>query len=292
MRSMTGFGAATGTVAAGKVTAEVRSVNHRFLDVRVVLPREYGAWEGEIRDLVRGMIDRGRVELFVTRTTRGSTKGRRIDIRQDLARAYVRALRRLKAEMKLGGEVGVEVLTAIPDLVRVSEVAGDPTHESAGVRRVVRQALNALGRDRRREGGFLAKDMRARVRMLEQLVANLERALPGVLRGLRDRAARRLRHLAAGVEIDPQRLAQEAAVLAERADVTEEIVRIRSHLPAMKTLLGASGPVGKRIEFLLQELQREINTVGAKVGDARVGALVLDAKAVLEKLREQVQNVE
>jgi uncharacterized protein (TIGR00255 family) len=194
--------------------------------------------------------------------------------------------------MKLAGEVDVGLLRGVPDLVSLTEVPVDTAREMPGVRRVVQQALAALCRDRDREGSYLGRDMRARVRKLEQLLARLHRLLPSVVRGLRDRAQERMRRLAGGVEVDVQRLAQEAAILAERADVTEELVRIGSHLVALRALLRARGPVGKRIDFLLQELHREVNTVGSKVGDPQIAPLVLEAKAELEKLREQVQNVE
>jgi uncharacterized protein (TIGR00255 family) len=289
---MTGFGAASAHAAGIRVGAEVRTVNHRFLDVRIGLPREYGPWEGEIRELVRAVIDRGRVEVHVHRAARRDGKGAEVEVRSEVARAYVRALRRLRTEMKLAGDVDVRALAGVPGLVVVSEQPVDGPGEMAAVRRVVRGALAALQRERAREGRLLARDMRARVAEMGRVVERLARDLPNVVIALRDRAAERLRRLAAGIDIDPQRLAQEAAVQAERVDVTEEIVRLRSHLGALAALCVRRDPVGKRIEFLLQELQREINTVGAKVGDARLGALVVEAKAIIEKLREQVQNVE
>jgi uncharacterized protein (TIGR00255 family) len=134
--------------------------------------------------------------------------------------------------------------------------------------------------------------MRVRVRKLERLLAELRRSLPDVIASVKQRAGERMRRVAGGIDVDPQRLAQEAAILAERADVTEETVRIASHLGALRGLLRSSEPVGKRVEFLLQEIHREVNTVGSKVGDLRVAGLVLEAKAEIEKLREQVQNVE
>jgi uncharacterized protein (TIGR00255 family) len=291
MRSMTGFGAASVPVAGARVAIEVRSVNHRFLDTRIVLPREYARWEGDLRELVRDAVARGRLELTVSRTA-GSSGRVRIDVRQDVARAYVRALRKLKREMKLTGDVDLQLLSNVPDLVHVKEAAADPAREIGAVRRAVREALTALGRERQREGAHLGRDMQRRVQKLERLVRDLRRCLPHVMADLKKRAAERMRRLAGGVDVDPQRLAQEAAILTERADVTEEIVRMGSHLGALKKLLTSTDPVGKRIEFLLQELHREINTVGSKVGDLRVAGLVLDAKAELEKLREQVQNVE
>jgi uncharacterized protein (TIGR00255 family) len=204
----------------------------------------------------------------------------------------VRALRRLKADMKLAGEIDIGAVGAVPELVRVVEAPIDLQREIRSVHRVVRQALAALVRDRQREGRHLARDMTGWARSLEAVVTHIEGAAPRVVRDLRDRAADRIRRLAAGASVEPQRLAQEAAIVAERADVTEELVRLRSHLSVLKRLLRAAEPVGKRIEFVLQELQRETNTLGAKMGDPDVAARVLDAKAAIEKLREQVQNVE
>ena len=292
MRSMTGFGAAASAVPGGRIAAEARSVNHRFLDVRIVVPREYMRWEGELREMVRGTADRGRVELVVTRTPTSPVKNLRVEVRREVARAYVKALRQLKADMRLEGKVDLRLLGSIPDLVHVSEAPVDPAREMPGVRRVVKQALEALFRDRRREGAYLGRDMRVRVRKLEGLVSDLRRSLPGAVQTLNQRAVERMRRLAGAADIDPVRLAQEAAILAERADVTEEIVRIGSHIAALGPLLRAQEAVGKRVEFLLQEVHREFNTVGSKVGDLRMANLVLEAKAEIEKLREQVQNVE
>jgi uncharacterized protein (TIGR00255 family) len=291
MRSMTGFGAAHAAIPGGRVSAEVRSVNHRFLDARVLLPREYGRWEGELRELVRDVAARGRVELMVSRAATGDNHFR-VEVRRDVARAYITALRRLRKEMKIAGDVDLRLLSGLPDLVRVTELPVDSALEMPAVRRAVRSALVALGRDRQREGRYLGRDMRTRVQTLERIRVDLRRCLPDVIAHLKKRAEDRMRRVAGGVDIDPQRLAQEAAILTERADVTEETVRMGSHLGALKTLLRATEPAGKRIEFLLQEIHREVNTVGSKVGDLRVSRLVLDAKAELEKLREQVQNVE
>ncbi len=292
MRSMTGFGVASIAVPGGRIAAEARSVNHRFLEVRVVLPREYGRAEAEVRNLVRDAASRGRVELTVSRTPVSDRRGFRVEVREEAARAYVRALRRLKVEMKLAGEVDVGAIGAVPELVRVVETPIDFQREIRCMHRAVRQALTALVRDRRREGRHLARDMQGWARALEGVVRYIESAAPGVVRGLRDRAAARIQRLAAGASVEPQRLAQEAAIVAERADVTEELVRLRSHLSVLKRLLHTVEPVGKRIEFVLQELQREVNTLGAKMGDPGVATRVLDAKAAIEKLREQVQNVE
>jgi uncharacterized protein (TIGR00255 family) len=291
MRSMTGFGAASVTIPGGRVSAEVRSVNHRFLDARVVLPREYAQWEGDLRELVRAVASRGRVELVVSRAASGDNRFR-VEVHREVAQAYVKALRHLRKEMKLPGEVDLRLLSGMPDLVRVTELPVDAAREMPGVRRAVRSALAALDRDRQREGRCLGQDMRVRVQKLERLLAQLRRALPVVIANVKQRAGERMRRVAGGIDVDPQRLAQEAAILAERADVTEEAVRIASHLGALRGLLRSAEPIGKRVEFLLQEVHREVNTVGSKVGDLRVAGLVLDAKAEIEKLREQVQNVE
>ncbi len=292
MRSMTGYGAAALTAAGARITAEIRAVNHRFLDLRIVAPREYARWESDLRELVRGAANRGRVELYVSRVPAGKARRIRVDARPEVGRAYVQALRRLKAEMRLGGDIDVGVLSSVPGLVVVIEVPAKPEGEVDALRRVVRQALAALVRDRQREGRALATDMRARARELERVVDALEGSVPGVVGGLRTRAEERLRRLAGTVDIDPQRLVQEAAILAERGDVSEELVRLRSHLAALKQLVRGTAAVGKRIEFLLQEMQRETNTIGSKLGDPRISRLVVDGKSVLEKLREQVQNVE
>jgi uncharacterized protein (TIGR00255 family) len=293
MKSMTGFGAASIRLAnrtRGAISVETKSVNQRFLDLKLSLPKEYGAWEADVRKLVQERISRGRVELYVSREV--STNGRpRVEIDENLARAYVAEWRRLKRSLRLAGEVDLALLRGVPDLYHARETAAAPASERAALMRVVGKALRELEKSRLREGANLAADMRARVQSLEKLaVLMAERADVSRLDSRR-RIEERLRELLAG-NVDEARLVQEAAFQVERSDVTEEIVRLRSHLSGLRDLIEADDAVGKRIDFLLQEIQREVNTVASKSSDLRLTQHAVEAKGEIEKIREQVQNVE
>jgi uncharacterized protein (TIGR00255 family) len=292
MRSMTGYGAGSAEVPTARVTVEVRSVNQRFLDVKVSAPREYAAWEREVRDRVRAVAQRGRVEITVARTPVARRRRYAVAVRTELARAYVRAARELARTVDLESRLVMTDLLRLPDLFEVSEHPPDVRAELAAVRRALARALRVFDAERRREGRDLRRDMQRRVGAVQRAAARIGRRIPHAVAALYRQTKERLARFPNGGELDPGRVAQEAATLAERSDITEEMVRLESHLRALRMALRRSGPTGKRIEFLLQEMHRELNTTGAKSGDLAIGALVLEAKAEVEKLREQVQNVE
>lgn len=292
MRSMTGYGTATAAARWAQITVEVRGVNQRHLDVRVTAPREYAAWEGELRDRVRAHAERGRVDVSVVRVAAAGRRRYRVAMREELARSYVTAARALGKRLELPGEVTLADVLRLPDLFEVAEQAPDLTAELPVVRRALTAALRAFDRERRREGRHVQRDMQRRAAALRGLVAKIRKRLPHIQRALRKRVEERLGRLAEGAQIDPTRVAQELATLADRSDVTEELVRLDGHLAALDAALKGTAPAGKRVEFLLQEILRECNTTGAKAGDLATSALVLEAKGEVEKLREQVQNVE
>jgi uncharacterized protein (TIGR00255 family) len=292
MRSMTGYGVGSAGTATVRVTVEIRGVNQRYLDVRMVTPREYAPFERQLRERVQAVAQRGRVELSVARAVLAGRRPYRVAVRTELARAYVTAARMLKRQLGLAGEVALADLLRLPDLFEVSEEPPEVRGELAAVRKALGLALAAFDAERRREGRNLARDMQRRAVILKRTTAAIRRRLPEVLAAIRRQVEERLVRLVGGAELDANRVAHEVATLAERSDVTEELVRLESHLAALASALTAPGPVGKRVEFLLQEIQRELNTTGAKASDAQVTDLVLVAKGEVEKLREQVQNVE
>jgi len=289
---MTGYGAGAVEGPTARLTVEIRSVNQRFIDVKITAPREYGAWEAEIRERVRAVAQRGRIEVGVTRTPIAARRRYAVAVRAELARSYVHAVRELGRALKLDGAVALADVLRLPDLFEVSERGPELRRELPALRRALKLALRPFDAERRREGRHLRQDMRSRTARLRRLTARMRRRLPRTLRVLRRRVEGRLRRLAGRDGLDAPRVAQEVAMLAERSDITEELVRLESHLAALAGALRDPGPVGKRIEFLLQEVHRELNTVGSKGGDRLIGSLVLVAKAEAEKLREQVQNVE
>lgn len=290
MKSMTGFGSADAKAGAVTLAVEVRSVNQRHLDVKIVAPREYGAWEAELRREVAESISRGRVDVFVSRTPTAGSRG--IVVNKKVAAAYISAWRELRSEFDLEGDVSLALLQGRPEIFQSAGADIDPSCEIEVLKRVLARALDAHGRERAREGAHLARDIGAQAKQLRSLVARLRARSAGIAPRLRARLEERLKTLLEGRGAEPARLAQETAVLAERADVSEEIVRLGSHLDALTGLIKESAPVGKRVEFLLQEINRELNTIGSKAGDLEITNLVIDGKAAVEKIREQVQNVE
>lgn len=292
MRSMTGFGAGTADGAGTRITVEIRGVNQRHLDVRIAAPREYAAWEGDLRDRVRARAERGRVDVTVVRQPAAARRRYHVAVREELAVAYVEAARALGRRLHLSGEVALVDVLRLPELFEVAESPPDLRRELPVVQRALAAALTAFTRERDREGRHLQRDMRRRVATLRRLVRRIRTRVPVVQEAARRRLESRVARIASGIEMDPARIAQELGALVERSDVTEELVRLDGHLVALDAAVREAGPAGKRIEFLLQEVLREINTTGAKTADAEINGWVLTGKAEVEKLREQVQNVE
>lgn len=292
IRSMTGFGAATVDAGGVRLVVEIRGVNQRGLDVRVSGARELVAFESEIRDAVRARVERGRVEIVVQRQVPAARRRLAVTVHDDVAAAYVRAARRLARAERIPADVSLGDLLRLPDVVEIGEVERDARAETAGVRRALARALDAFDRERAREGRRLARDLRAQLAVVARSARRLRRGVPAMQRRLRRRLLERARRLGEGLDVEPGRLAYEVASLVDRGDVSEELVRLESHLDAIAATLAAGGRVGKRIEFLLQEVLRELNTTGAKVTDPALTAHVVAGKEAVEKLREQVQNVE
>lgn len=292
MRSMTGFGLGDASLTEGRVVAEIRSVNQRFLDVRARLPRELVDMTMFAEQVARERLRRGRIELIVR--TEGAVLAP-CTLDKAKARAAFLALAELRDELAPGAEVPLSLLSAVPDLF--APAAG---HELAAIRSAVKiaidRAIDAMERMCLREGEALAADMRERVATLRSLaaavVARADEAREALRRRLRERVERLLQGVEAGIEAT--RLEAEVALLAERSDITEEITRLRSHLDQFGGTLSAPGsdPCGRRLDFLLQEMVREANTLGSKAQDAAISQHVVAMKVELERLREQVQNIE
>jgi uncharacterized protein (TIGR00255 family) len=290
VRSMTGFGAAGAPIAGGRLTIELRSVNQRFLDVRVTAPREYAPWEATCREVVGKHVARGRVEVYVGRNApaRGQT---RIVVNVQAARDYVAAWKRVAAEAGIKGTLDLGLLRGA-EIFETVETPRDLRKEFPVATRALTEALATLDRARRREGRNLQRDMLGRVARLTAIERTIRAHAATVAGELQAKVQDRLQGILKASTVDPARVAQEVAYLAERSDITEELVRLRSHLDELRKLLSAGGPCGKQIEFLLQETHREINTIGSKVNQLEITRLVVEAKGEVERLREQVQNVE
>lgn len=290
MKSMTGYGSAQGSAAQASLSVEVRSVNQRFLDVKLLVPKEYGPWEVELRRRVGKVVSRGRVEVFVGR--QAAPRRATVKINHEAAAAWIRAWKSLKREFGLEGELDLSLLQGRSDIFQSPERMRPPAAELAALKRLLDQALADHSRQREREGAHLGRDMSRSLRSLKSITAKVARRLSGHGTRTRKRIEARVTTLLGNNRIDETRLVQEAAVLASRADVNEELVRLGSHIDALGELLASDGPVGKRIDFVLQEVNRELNTVASKADDITVTNLMIDGKSEVERLREQTQNLE
>jgi uncharacterized protein (TIGR00255 family) len=290
MRSMTGFGFGEVPLGAGKLGIEVRAVNHRFLDVRVRVPRELGDLTGFIEQIARERLTRGRYEVAM-RVDGMALAAPVLD--RERARAAFRALCDLRDELAPGTEVPLSLLAAIPDLF-VSSAEREVESIRASTRAAFDVAVDELDSMREREGSSLGDDLVKRLQRVRQLSREIELRSPEVLDAHRRRLRERAERLLAGndLDIDLPRLEQELALFAERCDVCEELTRLESHCGQFATLLESDDAIGRRLDFLLQEMAREVNTVGAKSPDAQVAHAVVGVKAEIERMREQVQNVE
>ena len=291
MRSMTGYGSGTATFPGGQVSIELRAVNHRFLEIKMPLPREFLAWERELRAMIEAQVKRGRLELTLTCTGR-APRAYTVNLNLELARAYREAVGRLQQDLGVTGELDLPFLAAHPELFQVTETPQPLAAEVQAAKHALQHALAALEQQRCREGKFLQRELRTRVTALDTVRRAVKDRSQIAQDAVRERLKERVTSLLQGVEIDQSRLLQEVATLAQRSDITEELVRLHSHLKALAGLLRAHEPVGKRLDFLLQEIQREVNTIGAKADDVDIRHLVVAAKEEVEKLREQAQNIE
>ena len=288
LRSMTGFGAGDLTTAAGRYVVEGRTLNHRFLEVVVRLPRELAPIEDRVRGLVQGRILRGRVEIAIMRENYGK-RARTVKVDIDLAKAFISALNDLKRAVELAGTPDLAMLAALPDFVKIEEQKEDLDAAWEGIAVGVRQAIDRLVAMRETEGARLASDLELRVRRLGQRIEDVDRRAPEVVKEHAARLARRIEELLGTAHVDEGRL---AAFFADRSDISEEITRFRSHLAQIRQHLDGPGAVGRTLEFLVQELGREANTIGSKANDLEISTAMIAVKGELESLREQIQNVE
>ena len=295
IQSMTGFGNASFAADSGPFELDVRSVNHRHLDVRVRMPRALTSLEHDFRAHIQERFARGKFDCRVA-TPEGASPAARLEVDVAAAREYLAAARELTREEGVAGELGVANLLALPGVARLVEpdYSGDALHRSAFA--ALDAALDDLGAMRSAEGEVLARDLLARIDRVVELADALEQRSGLVQESARERLRKRARQLESETGVmDEARLYQEIVIAADRLDITEEIVRLRSHVDQFRKLLGVGAPgspVGRRLEFLLQELGREANTIGSKGSDAPIAHAVVELKTEFERLREQVQNVE
>ena len=290
--SMTGYGRAVVESEGLRVTIELRSVNHRFLDTSFKLPRAWMALEQELAGLIRGRLGRGRIEVFARRQLLGDESGVEVHIDSTLARSICEAAGELAEELRVDGSLGVRELLGMSGVLTSRERPIDASTEAPQVVAAMEQALDALLNMRRAEGQRLAEDLLERIGKVADTTESIAEEAAAIPDQIFARVQRRVTELLDQLDVDPHRLAQEAALLADKAGVDEEIIRLRAHVAAVREQLGQEGPIGRRLEFLVQEMGRETNTIGSKSASSSISGRVVDLKSELEKIREQVANLE
>ena len=288
-RSMTGYGAGTAETADYRVVVEMKAVNQRFLEIAPHMPRAFGAWEGDLRDLIRTRVARGKLDVYVSFEDR-SEKRYAVHVNEGLARAYYAALGRVAHALDAPLSDGVRMTAAYEGVITISEDA-----DLSGARSVfldaAARALDALDVMRLAEGAHIVRDFEKRLARLEEQREEVKRHAPQITADYRAHLTAVLAEFRT-VTPDETRIMQEAALYADRVNVTEELVRLASHFAQFRTILAEEEPVGRRLDFLLQEINRETNTIGSKVNSAAIQQVVVAMKNEVEKLREQVQNLE
>ncbi len=286
---MTGFGAAEGKVAGGRLRIEIRTVNHRYFNPQLKLPYDLAGVEGELRERLRAFLERGHVTVSARWVEQPEAQAA-VTLDFDRAKQVVKALRELKKRLKLKGDPDLAFVARHPDVLSYS---GNGTVVTwVDVQPVVEQAAAEVLAMREREGRALGADLSTRLDALEAGANVITVRAPERVKNELARLQKQVAELAAGVQVDPQRLAVEVALLADRVDIAEELVRFQTHLAAVRQALAGNGAVGKQLGFLAQELLREINTMGSKANDAAITQAVIGMKGELERFREQLENLE
>jgi len=288
---MTGFGRAEGDTSLGKVTIESRSVNHRYCDINLKLPKRLTPFENRMKEIIRSQVSRGRVDVTLRLDSLGEEKVQ-LSVDLNLAEQYYRVLQDLKEKLQLKDKITLSLLAGAKDLITAKEEAGEIEPYWKEILPILKQSLRNMDDMKQLEGESLKKDIKQRVQHIGEELQMIKQQFPSRLKSYLARLHERLRSFLDGMEVDPSRFQQEIAFLTERVDITEEIVRAESHLAQFGGLLEGMEPVGRKMDFLLQEIHREVNTVSAKANDVEASQRAVEIKSELEKIREQVQNIE
>lgn len=296
-KSMTGYGRAQMLTDGRDVLVEIRAVNHRYYEFSARLPRTCMYLEEKLKAFLSGKIARGKIEVSVT-INRPDGKDAMIVVNRAVADGYVSALRQFNTEMGEEGrfyledDIRLSTLMRLPDVFAVTKAQEDETAIWEQVAQVTESALEGFLSMRRCEGARLAEDLLTKLDGLEQMLAQIESIAPSVAESYRDRLLAKLTELMKDTNIEPQRVLTEAAIFAEKTAIDEETVRLHSHIAQFRELLAEDTPVGRKLDFLVQEMNREVNTIGSKAQELRITRLVVDMKSEIEKIREQIQNIE
>ena len=289
--SMTGYGSAKGSVEGQEITVELKSVNNRYLDCSVRLPRNFLFAEDTVKQAVSAGVSRGKVDVFVSAQA-SQDSGTVVSVNEELARGYRDAVARIAETLGLESGLNAFSLARFPDVLTVERRELDKDKAAAALSEITAQAVEEFNAMREREGERLRRDMLGKLETIEGLVSVVEERSPQTVKEYRERLEARLRDILADRSLDEQRVITEAAIFADRTAVDEETVRLRSHIAQFRTMLEEGSPIGRKMDFLVQEFNRESNTIGSKCSDASLAKVVVDLKSEIEKIREQLQNVE
>lgn len=291
MNSMTGYGRGEAARGGAKFTVEISTVNRKQAELSLYLPRELDALESRARDEINAKVSRGRIAARVQWTAKSGDRAQ-VEIDRNLAKEYAREYRKLATDLKLGGEVSLDTILRAPGVLQTSEEELDVESLWTPLRTAVRAALKELLAMRAREGSNLKKDLKKRIDALQKSVKAVKRQAPKTMRRHREALLDRLNQSGLDLKLDDERVLKEVAMFADRIDISEELTRLESHFGQFTDYAKAKGPVGRTLDFLSQEMNREVNTIGSKANDPVISRVVVAMKSELEKFREQVQNVE
>ena len=291
VKSMTGYGRSVKTANEREFTVEIRSVNNRYLDCSVKLPRVLSFAEETIKQAVKAAISRGKVDVFITQRSENAGDVK-VTLNSAMAAEYVAAMRQMAQELNIREDISVALVSRMPDVFTVDRPQVDEEQLLADLMGVMNAALASFDAMRSKEGEALKNDLTSRGSTIRELVSQVEAGNAQTVIDYRTRLYHKLQEVLANTSIDESRILTEAAIFADKVAVDEETVRLKSHLEQMDTMLASGGPIGRKLDFLLQEMNREANTIGSKCTDLRLARVVVDIKAELEKIREQTQNIE
>ncbi|MCM3441156.1 YicC/YloC family endoribonuclease [Metabacillus halosaccharovorans] len=290
LRSMTGFGRASGHIQSCLFTVEMKSVNHRFLDIQLKMPKQLMYMEDKIRKLISNSISRGRIEVYINVEGEVLTT-KSIQVDWDLIDQYVSSLQQIKSRFSIDEQLSLQHILALDGAIDVQKESVSSNALENGILELVNSAVKELSLMRKVEGEHLAADLNQRLTMLSQINDQLEKFAPIVVGNYQERISNRVAEFISG-KLDENRILTEVALFADKADIMEEITRIHSHIQQFRDSLTISEPIGRKLDFLVQELNREANTIGSKANDSEIAKNVVELKSIIEKLKEQVQNIE
>lgn len=288
---MTGYGRAQGTANGKDILVEIRSVNNRYYDFTARIPRMYGYLEEKLKSFLQGGISRGKVEVSVL-ISNNEVKDEQIEINRFIAKGYIDALRGANEELNLADDLSLSHLIKLPDVFNVKKIIEDEELIWSSVKIFAEEALDKFIKMRETEGEKMKADILERIDLVWHMVESVEGRSPETVQNYRNKLFARLKEVLSDNNIDEQRILFEAAVFAEKIAVDEETVRLKSHMQQFKALMESKEPVGRKLDFLVQEMNREANTIGSKSQDIEITKLVVDIKSEIEKIREQIQNIE